>query len=99
MKIILWKAMTLTALAVGMTCAGFAQSAASRPGDTARMEPPATPDPSADTTGGSASAAQPDLQPTVTQEIEALKSRIDQLEREVAEEKAQAQADSAIRRR
>jgi len=95
MKIILWKAMTLTALAVGMTCAGFAQSAASRPGDTARMEPPATPDPSADTTGGSASAAQPDLQPTVTQEIEALKSRIDQLEREVAEEKAQAQADSA----
>ncbi len=34
MRIILWKAMTLTALAVGMTCAGFAQSAASQPGET-----------------------------------------------------------------
>lgn len=94
MRIIFWKAMTLTAFAVGMTCASFAQSAPSQPGDTARVEPPATPNPGGDTTHGSASAAQPELQPTVTQEIEALKSRIDQLENEVKEQNARALADS-----
>jgi len=109
MRIILWKAMTLPALAVGMTCAVFAQSATTQSTMTARVDPPATPasatpapaspapatpDPAADATHPSSSATQPDLQPTVTQEIEALKNRIDQLENEVKEEKARALADS-----
>ena len=110
MRIILWKAMTLPALAVGMTCAVFAQSATTQSTMTARVDPPATPasatpapaspapatpDPTADATHASSGSTQPDLQPTVTQEIEALKSRIDQLEDEVKEEKARALADSA----
>ncbi|MGB8029161.1 MAG: outer membrane beta-barrel protein [Terracidiphilus sp.] len=85
-------AMTLTALAVGMTCACMAQSATSNM--TARVDPPATPGGTTDATHTSSSAANPELQPTVIQEIEALKSRIEQLEKEVAEEKAQTLADS-----
>jgi hypothetical protein len=94
MRNIFRKAMTLTALAVGITCAGYAQDAASHPGETARVEPPAAPGPGGDATRASSNAGQPQLQPTVTQEIEALKSRIDQLENEVKEQNARALADS-----
>ncbi len=90
----LWNAMTVTALAVGLTYSGFAQNATSQSGETAHVDPAAAPGPSRDTSHALPAAAQPELQPTVTQEIEALKSRIDQLENEVKEEKARALADS-----
>jgi len=93
MRNLLWKALTLTVLAVGMTCICEAQTTGSQPGETARADPPAAPEPSRDT-HASPSAAQPDLQQTVTQEIEALKARIDQLENEVKAEKTRALADS-----
>lgn len=93
MRNLLWKALTLTALAVGMTCICEAQTTGSQPGETARADPPAAPEPSRDT-HASPSAAQPDLQQTVTQEIKALKARIDQLENEVKAEKTRALADS-----
>jgi TolA-binding protein len=102
MRIILWKATTLTALAVGMTCACMAQSAATDANMTASVDPPAaatpapaTPNGGADATHATSSTDKQELQPTVTQEIDALKSRIDQLENEVKEEKARALADSA----
>jgi TolA-binding protein len=94
MKSIFRNAMTLTALTVGMTCACIAQSATTQPSLTARVDPPATSDAGTDATHTSSAAAKPELQPTVAQEIEALKSRIDQLENEVKEEKARALADS-----
>ena len=89
----LWKVMMLTALAFSMTCICEAQTTGSQRGDTARVDPPAAPEPSRDT-HASQGTAQPDLQQTVTQEIEALKARIDQLEKEVSEEKTRALADS-----
>ena len=88
-------AMTLTALTVGMTYACVAQSATTQLSLTASVDPPATSDAKTDATHASSGAAQPELQPTIAQEIEALKSRIDELEKEVAEEKARALADSA----
>ena len=90
----LWRAIALTALAVGMTCMCEAQVAASDTGETARADPPAAPNASGDTTQVSTGAKQPELQPTVTQEIEALKSRIEQLEIEVKAERARSLADS-----
>jgi hypothetical protein len=67
---------------------------------TASVDPPAaatpaTPNGGADATHATSSADKQELQPTVAQEIEALKSRIDQLENEVKEERARALADSA----
>ena len=100
MRIILWKATTLTALAVGMTCACMAQSATTDANMTASVDPPAaatpaTPNGGADATHAASSTDKQELQPTVAQEIDALKSRIGQLENEVQEEKARALADSA----
>ncbi|MGO8933967.1 MAG: outer membrane beta-barrel protein [Terracidiphilus sp.] len=105
MKRIFWNAMTLTALAVGMTCACLAQSATPAANLTASVDPPAAATPAtstpaapnggADATHATPSADKQELQPTVSQEIEALKGRIDQLENEVKEEKARALADSA----
>jgi hypothetical protein len=82
------------AFMLGASCAGFAQSA---PTDTATQPMiasagPATA-PAADTKASS-KPAQPEQQLTVSQEIDALKTRIEQLEAEVKEEKAQALADS-----
>src|SRR5580704_8293953 len=88
-------ALTLTTLTVGMTCACMAQSATTQPAQTASVDPPTSPAAATDATHPVPSAAQPELQPTVAQEIEALKSRIEQLESEVKEEKARALADSA----
>jgi len=105
MRGIFGNAMTLTALAVGMTCVCLAQSATPDANLTASVDPPAaatpatpapaTPGGGADATSTSSTAPKPDLQPTVAQELEALKNRIDQLENEVKEEKARALADSA----
>jgi TolA-binding protein len=95
MRAIFLNAMTLTALAAGMTCACIAQSATTQPTQTASVDPPASPGVGVDATHPAPAAAQPELQPTVAQELEALKSRIDELENEVKEEKARALADSA----
>src|ERR1700683_4115120 len=104
MRGLIRNAMTLTAFAVGMTCAGIAQSTTTttNSGHTdlrASVDPPATPatatpNGGTDATHPPAGEAKPELQPTVTQEIEALKGRIDELENEVKEEKARALADS-----
>jgi hypothetical protein len=100
MRGIFGNAMTLTALAVGMTCVCLAQSATPDANLTASVDPPAaatpaTPGGGTEATSTSSTAPKPELQPTVAQELEALKSRIDQLENEVKEEKARALADSA----
>jgi TolA-binding protein len=97
---LLRNAMTLTAFTVGMSCACIAQSATTQPTQTASVDPPAspvaaTPAAATDATHPASNAAQPEIQPTVSQEIDALKSRIDQLENEVKEEKARALADSS----
>jgi hypothetical protein len=73
----------------------MAQSATTQPTQTASVDPPASPAAVTDATHPASSAAQPEIQPTVAQEIEALKGRIDELENEVKEEKARALADSA----
>src|SRR3984957_4970807 len=100
MRRLLRNAMTLSAFTVGMTCACMAQSATTQPVQSASVDPPASPatgSPAAgtDATHPASNAAQPEIQPTVTQEIDALKSRIDQLENEGKEEKARALADSS----
>src|ERR1039458_380035 len=105
MRAIFRNAMTLTALAVGMTCACLAQSATPDANLTATVDPlaaatpapatPATPSGGTDATNASSTAPKPELQPTVAQELDALKTRIDQLENEVKEEKARALADSS----
>jgi hypothetical protein len=87
-------AMTLTTLTVGMTCACVAQSATTQPTQTASVDPAASPAVGTDASHPAPSAAQPELQPTVAQEIEVLKNRIEQLESEVKEEKTRALADS-----
>jgi hypothetical protein len=82
------------AFMLGASCAGFAQST---PTDTASPTMIASAVPAAATaadTKASAKTAQPEQQLTVSQEIDALKARIEQLETEVKEEKAQALADS-----
>jgi hypothetical protein len=100
MRGLFWNAMTLTALAVGMNCACMAQTAATQPTQTASVDPPASPAAGSpavgtDATHPASNAAQPEIQPTVSQELDALKSRIDQLEDEVKAEKARALADSS----
>src|ERR1700722_16167913 len=94
MKSIAWKALTLAAFAVGVTSLSVAQSAAPNPivtDFTSRVEPPHTADkapvPPASTKtnepAATPAATKQELKPTVEQEIEALKNRIDQLENEV----------------
>ena len=89
-------AMTITFI-FGASCAVKAQSA---PTNTASPQLVASAEPGAHSGAdvnktGSGTAAQPDLQSTVTQEIEALKARIEQLETEVKEDHERALADSA----
>ena len=93
----LWKAMTLAAFTVGMNSLSQAQSNAptqTSPDLATRVE-----DSPAATDKGTApaerAAAKQELKPTVEQQLEALKNRIDQLESEVKQAKAAALADSA----
>ncbi len=106
MKSIAWKALTLAAFAVGVTSLSVAQSAAPNPivtDFTSRVEPPHTADkapvPPASTKtnepAATPAATKQELKPTVEQEIEALKNRIDQLENEVKVAKTAALADSS----
>jgi hypothetical protein len=86
--------MTLAAIAVCIAYACVAQSTTTQPTLTASVDPSTAPR-GADATQTSSSAAKPELQPTVTQEIEALKGRIEQLEQEVKEDRARALVDSS----
>src|SRR6201998_3564298 len=91
------KAMTLAAFAVGITALTQAQSnvPTSAPADLAAKSD--QPQPAADkgtAPPASSSVSKRELKPTVEQEIEALKTRIDQLENEVKEAKTAALADS-----
>jgi len=84
------------ALIFGTSCAVKAQSA---PTDTSSTQLIASAEPGAHSNAdidktGSAKTTQPDLQSTVTQEIEALKARIEQLENEVKADHERALADS-----
>ena len=90
------KAMTLAVFSVGTSVLSQAQTSASSPAPpdlTARVEQPS---PAADkgSIPAASSTAKQELKPTVEQEIEALKSRIDQLEREAKQAKDAALADS-----
>jgi hypothetical protein len=83
MRKLLWNAMTLAAIAAATACIGWAQTnpaSAPRPVLAAASTPPgATP---ADTTTH-ATAVTPPAQTPLEQEVEVLKARIDQLEKEV----------------
>jgi hypothetical protein len=88
--------MTLAALTASMNCVSPAQTAATAPTQTdltAKSNPPATPN--TNTPQASAATPKPQLQPTVAEEIEALKTRVEQLENEVRAAKAAALADSS----
>ena len=61
---------------------------------TAKSDPPATPDKGTKLPASTA-AAKPEIKPTVEQEIEALKNRIDELENQVKAAQTAALADSA----
>ena len=116
-------AMTLTAVTVGITCTGSAQTTTpnSAPANlTAKMEPPATPaatpnapatsttasDPAgstaaADTTHPAAGKEKSELKPSLTDQVEALimhnqqlENRIELLETEIQQNRAQALRDT-----
>jgi len=91
----LWKSVTLAAVVAATACNVLAQTASSAPAQQnlrAESDPPPAPD------AGLAKAANPapapKLQPTVAEELDAMKSRIEQLENEVREAKAASLADS-----
>ena len=91
-------AMTLAVLAASTSILSQAQSSVpnSVPPDlTTKAEdsPPATD--KGTVPAAASSASKPELKPTVEQQLEALKNRIDELEKEVREAKAAALADSA----
>ncbi len=91
-----WRVITLTVLAVGMPLFNVAQSSESqqtRQDQSARIDPPATPDKS-NVPAAPPAAAKPELKPTVEQELEALKSRISELENEVRQARAEKVVDS-----
>jgi Putative beta-barrel porin-2, OmpL-like. bbp2 len=95
MRSVIWKAMTLAVLVAGMNCASPAQTAPTAPPDsklTAKSDPPPAPDTSKAQAPATPSNAQ--LKPTVADELEALKTRIDQLENEVMAARAAALADT-----
>ena len=95
MRICLWKSVTLAAVVAASACNVLAQTARTAPTQqnlTAESEPPPTPDAGLAKAGNP--APTPKLQPTVAEELDALKSRIEQLENEVREAKASALADS-----
>jgi hypothetical protein len=89
--------MALAALATATTCTGLAQTAPATPAQPAQVaatDPPAAP--GTTTTHPAASTATP--QSPLEQEVEVLKARIDQLEKEVRQEHAstlQSSSDAA----
>lgn len=94
MRRILWNAMTLTALTIGLTCTGAGQTTTNSQQIQARVDPPPAPELNPDTTRTTSGPTKQQSQTTVSQDIETLKARIEQLEVEVKEQKARALADS-----
>jgi hypothetical protein len=99
MRVFLRNAMTLTAISVGMmfSCVGRAQTGApgrSQGGTTGHSDPPSAAHSESDATHPSSAATQSELQPSVADELAALKKRIEQLEMQVKEDRAAALADS-----
>jgi TolA-binding protein len=94
MRSTLRKATTLAVFIVGTASLSLAQTGAGNqaPADqTAKSDPPATPDKG---TKPASTASKQEVKPTVEQEIEALKNRIDVLENQVKAAQAAALADS-----
>jgi hypothetical protein len=92
MRSVFWNAMTLAAIAAVTACTGAAQTSSANPSQqaiVAASDPPAA----ADATANHATAASATESP-LEQEIEVLKARIDQLEKEVKQEHA-ATAESS----
>jgi hypothetical protein len=88
MRKVLWKAMTMAAIAVLTACIGAAQTnpaSAPQPALLAASNPPGAA--AADTASHSTAATPPTASP-LEQEIEVLKARIDQLETEVKDQRA-----------
>jgi len=88
--------MTLTLLAVGTICSGTAQTGAPNPGQSnlsAHVDPPPAPHSGAATANTPPATAKSEIQPEVAAELLALKTRIEQLEKEVSLARA-AQPDS-----
>lgn len=91
-----WRVITLTVLTVSMPLFNVAQSSESqqtRPDQSAKMDSPAAPD-KTNVSAAPPAAARPELKPTVEQELEALKSRISELENEVRQARAEKVVDS-----
>ena len=96
----LWKSVTLAAVVAATACNVLAQTASPAPAQEnlrAESDPPPAPD------AGLAKAANPapapKLQPTVAEELDTLKTRIEQLENEVREAKALPWRTATIRPR
>ena len=90
----IWNAMTLVALAAGMTCAALGQSSPAAPTQTeqvAHSDPPAATDTTK--TAGKASTDSSATEPrlTVDQEIDLLKARITELEQQVKHDRSEAE--------
>ncbi len=88
---------TLAALTVSMACAAQAQSNAPNPPQpdlTAHVEPQPPGTDKGTAPPAASSISKQELKPTVEQQIEALKNRIDELESEVKQAKAATLADS-----
>jgi putative OmpL-like beta-barrel porin-2 len=88
MRKIFWKAMTLAAIAAITACIGSAQT-----NSTSEPQPPLLaasdpPGPSAADTASHSTAATSPAESPLEQEIEVLKARIDQLEKEVKDQRA-----------
>jgi len=95
MRSVFWKSAILVAVIAGIACDVLAQSAGAaqiQQNLTAKSEPPPAAD--AGSTKAGNSSPTPKLQPTVTEELDALKSRIEQLENEVKVAKTAALADN-----
>jgi Putative beta-barrel porin-2, OmpL-like. bbp2 len=98
MRTVLWKAMTMAVIAAITACIGAAQTnpaSAPQPALLAASNPPGTA--TADTTSHS-TAATPPAESPLEQEVEVLKARIDQLEKEVKDQgaaTAESRSDAA----
>lgn len=90
MRRFFWNAMALTALVAGAVCTGMAQTAASdlKTQLTAEAGSPPPPDTHPSKTESAVTASVP--QATMEQEIEALKSRLEELEKQVKANRAGA---------
>ena len=96
MRSAFWRVITLTVLTVSMPSFNVAQSSESqqtRQDQSAKMNSPAAPD-KTNVSAAPPAAAKPELKPTVEQELEALKSRISELENEVRQARAEKVVDS-----